>query len=95
MFFFRSFFLYLTAVFCPYGLQISVYTVVCISVEKCLQFFSMGWQTFRALQHPWQSGTSKILIGGCQKLKHDLVPQGAPKLQDANFQVFTSNFDIL
>ena len=44
-------------------------TVVCISVEKCIQFFSMAWQTFRALQHPWQSGSLKILIRGFQKGK--------------------------
>ena len=26
-------------------------TVVCISVEKCIQFFSIAWKTFKALQH--------------------------------------------
>ena len=44
-------------------------TVVCISVEKCIQFFSMAWQTFKAMLHPWQSGSLKILIGGFQKGK--------------------------
>ena len=41
----------------------------------------MTCQTFKTLQPPWQSGSKQILIGGFQKCKKVLVPQGAAKLQ--------------
>ena len=61
-------------------------TVLCISLETHRQFFSMAWLMFRVLQHPWQSGTSEILIGGYQKGKAQ--PCTSQKLQKVKFSSF-------
>ena len=53
--------------FAPWFLLKSLNTVLCISLEMGIQFFSMAWQMFKALQHPWQSSSLEILIWGFQK----------------------------
>ena len=53
-------------ILCSHTQQI---TVLCNGLETCIQFFSMTWQIFRMLQHPWQSNSFEILIGGFQKGK--------------------------
>ena len=37
------------------------------NLSNKIRFFSMAWQTFEELQHPWQSEYQAILIGGLQK----------------------------
>ena len=52
----------------------------------------MAWQRFRVLQLQWQSGSLENWLEDSKKVKHNLVPQAASKLQDV--KVWSKNFKI-